>query len=212
MGCVWGKQTLEHQNFALLAAQTCFVFRSNSIIYVLFKKLSSSLVDDGLISKDELQLGLFKSRKKQSLFADRIFKLFDYKQDGVIEFQEFVRSLSVFHPAAPQEEKAIFAFKLYDTWETGFIERDEVRELISALLEESDLVFPSDIIETIINKTFEDADSKRDGKIDIEEWKQFVTRNPSVLKNMTIPHLKDITTAFPSFVVKPEIEDDPNIS
>ncbi|OWM72151.1 hypothetical protein CDL15_Pgr018034 [Punica granatum] len=183
MGCVWGKQTLEHQNFALLAAQTCCFSETDiEALYVLFKKLSSSLVDDGLISKDELQLGLFKSRKKQSLFADRvsydhkfntshsrplilsfptccnipllsqIFKLFDYKQDGVIEFQEFVRSLSVFHPAAPQEEKAIFAFKLYDTWETGFIERDEVRELISALLEESDLVFPSDIIETIINK------------------------------------------------------------
>ena len=32
--------------------------------------------------------------------------MFDDNQDGVIEFGEFVRCLSIFHPAAPQAEKA----------------------------------------------------------------------------------------------------------
>lgn len=40
-------------------------------------------------------------------FSPRIFKLFDHKHDGVIDFQEFVRSLSVFHPAAAPDEKAV---------------------------------------------------------------------------------------------------------
>ena len=36
----------------------------------------------------------------------QVFELFDIKQNHVIEFGEFVRSLSVFHPKAPLPEKA----------------------------------------------------------------------------------------------------------
>ena len=35
-----------------------------------------------------------------------MFELFDIKRNSVIEFGEFVRSLSVFHPQAPLEAKA----------------------------------------------------------------------------------------------------------
>jgi Ca2+-binding EF-hand superfamily protein len=56
----------------------------------------------------------------------QVFQLFDVKRNGVIEFGEFVRSLSVFHPHSRNEEKMEFAFKLYDLHQTGYIEREEV--------------------------------------------------------------------------------------
>ncbi|XP_057813739.1 calcineurin B-like protein 1 isoform X2 [Cryptomeria japonica] len=169
-----------HEEPALLASETLFCINEVEALYVLFKNLSSSVIDDGLIHKEELQLALFRCATKENLFADRVFDLFDKNHNGVIEFGEFVRGLSIFHPEASREDKIDFAFRLYDLRQTGYIEREE---------------------------TFLDADFRHDNKIDREEWRQFVVRHPSLLKIMTLPYLRNITTAFPSFIFNTEVDD-----
>ncbi|XP_016575916.2 calcineurin B-like protein 10 isoform X2 [Capsicum annuum] len=167
-------------DLARLAAESRFNVNEVEALYELFKKLSCSIIDDGLIHKEELQLALLQTPSGENLFLDRVFDLFDEKQNGVIEFEEFIHALNIFHPYAPIEDKIDFAFRLYDLRQTGFIEREE---------------------------TFADADADGDGKIDKKDWKEFVIRHPSLLKNMTLPYLKDITTAFPSFVFNTQVED-----
>ncbi|XP_035836787.1 calcineurin B-like protein 1 isoform X2 [Helianthus annuus] len=134
MGCIYStvaKHTPGYENPALLADETLFTMIEVEALYELFNKLSSSIIDDGLIHK--------------------------------------------------------------------------LKEMV--LLHESDLVLSEDIIEMIVEKTFSDEDIKGDRKIDEDEWKQFVARNPSLIKNMTLPYLKDITLAFPSSVLSSEVED-----
>ncbi|KAK6155581.1 hypothetical protein DH2020_009829 [Rehmannia glutinosa] len=198
MGCFHSKTSRYYPGYeepTVLAAETPFTVSEVEALHELYKKISSSIID------------LMGSFIRRNLFADRIFDLFDYKRNGVIEFGEFVRSLGVFHPNAPVADKVAFAFRLYDLRNTGYIEKDELKEMVLALLHESDLVLSEDFVEMIVDKTFCDADTKGDGRIDLDEWKEFVSKNPSLIKNMTLPYLKDITLAFPSFVVHSEIDD-----
>ncbi|XP_031284521.1 calcineurin B-like protein 10 [Pistacia vera] len=201
------KCRLAIRDLARLANESRFTVNEVEALHELYDGLSCSIIKDGLIHKEELQLALFHTPQGENLFLDRVFDLFDEKKNGVIEFEEFVHTLSIFHPYAPMEEKIDFAFRLYDLRQTGFIEREEVKQMVVAILNESEIKLSDDLVESIIDKTFADADTDKDGRINKDEWKEFVIRNPSLLKNMTLPYLKDVTTIFPSFVFNTEVED-----
>ncbi|KAL5052832.1 hypothetical protein RYX36_033514, partial [Vicia faba] len=153
------RSKVKHQQSSILASETSFTVNEVEALFDLFKKLSSSIFDDGCIHKEEFQLALFRNSSKQNLLASRVFDMFDIKRNGVIEFGEFVRSLSIFHPRASEDKKIEFAFKLFDLRKTGYIEHSELKKMVLATLNESEVTVSDDIVESIVEK-FKVVDTK----------------------------------------------------
>lgn len=58
------------------------------------------------------------------------------------------------------------------------------------------MIFNNDGVLNVCGQTFSEADVDEDGKIDKSEWHNFVIKNPSLLKIMTLPYLRYETNIF----------------
>ncbi|XP_024441941.1 calcineurin B-like protein 7 isoform X8 [Populus trichocarpa] len=189
MGCCQSKGTKTTawcKELTVLASGTPFTVSEVEALHELFKKLSSSVIGDGFISK------IFSLRSSGTTIR-RICL-----QTGclICLMSSAMESLSL---------ENSFNLWVSSIQMLQLKKKSTLKEMVVALLQESNLELSDDVVQTIVDKTFSDADSKGDGKIDPEEWKEFVSKNPSIIKNMTLPYLKDVTVAFPSFVLISEL-------
>ncbi|GJU59169.1 retrovirus-related pol polyprotein from transposon TNT 1-94 [Tanacetum coccineum] len=123
MGCI-NSTPKEFKNLPIydpvaLAAETPFTVNEVEALYELFEKLSSSVLDDGLIGKDEFNLALFRNHSKPNLFADRIFDLFDVNRSGHIEFNEMLLGEAIQNFAKKESMKKAFQDMLHELGEVN---------------------------------------------------------------------------------------------
>ena len=194
-----------------LAKNTYF---SENDVVVLKTLFDSVAKEDGVIDESEFIEALFGKKKREEclmnqkkgqqgkfMFERRLFEKFDSNQEGYIFFDEFVRTLNVFHPRMNTNEKAKFAFDLYDVNGNGVITREELKELVSAVMKRSIFLnLDEEAIERVLDSTFEQVDIEKDGSISYEEFYRMVKENRKCIANMTIPTLTTLSTEYPEFI------------
>ena len=112
-----------------------------------------------------------------------------------------MKALNVFHPRASTNDKAKFAFDLYDVNGNGVITREELKQLVSAVMKRSIFLnLDEEAIERVLDTTFEQVDVEKDGSISYQEFYRMVKENRKCIANMTIATLATLSTEYPEFI------------
>jgi len=146
-------------------------------LFVSFSKDGSSLTNEEFCS----MLGL-----KTSLFVERVFVLLDGDHDGKLTFKEVASILSIFSEKGTLDEKLKFSFKIYDIDGDQYISKEELSKMLVASLMENNLDLPKEYMEQMIDFTFKEGDSDKDGKISFEDYRVMVVTHPNMVGNLTI--------------------------
>ena len=111
---------------------------------------------------------------KRSPFSDRVFSIMDEDGSGEIDFREFVVAVWNY---CTFELKALvkFAFGLFDLDGSGFLEQDELEELIKEVYGDT---YDSNVrVQRIVDKLYEN----KDGQISFMEFQNFNQKYPALL-------------------------------
>jgi serine/threonine-protein phosphatase 2B regulatory subunit len=104
-----------------------------------------------------------------------------------INFNDFLKMLSVFSESSPVIEKERLAFLLYDIDKDGFISENELFEVMKTMVGDN---VNDDDLRTMVKSTIKDGDTTGDGKLNFNEFRQLM-KDEDIQSKMTIQFSAD---------------------
>lgn len=106
-------------------------------------------------------------KKNATVLVNHIFRVFDQDDNGFIDFKEFMLATDMTSCGSPDEQLR-WAFKMYDEDGSGNIEKQELQEMITSLLEIQGM--STDVVSSKISELFSTLDLNGDGLISEDEF------------------------------------------
>ncbi|KAF7483995.1 calcineurin subunit B type 2 [Marmota monax] len=142
-----------------------------------FKKLdfdkSGTLSVNEFMSLPELQ---------QNPLVKRVIDIFDTDGNGEVDFTEFIRGTSQFSVKGDEEQKLMFAFRIYDVDKDGYISNGELFQVLKMMVGNN---LKDWQLQQLVDKTIIIMDKDGDGKLSFEEFSA-VVRDLEVHKKLIV--------------------------
>ena len=139
----------------------------------IFKELDET--GEGLLTIKELKKGYkkFFTDDLSDKEFDEIMKNIDQDKSGQISIEEFLRA-TIKYENLISENNLKYAFEYFDKDHSGFLSRDEIKEVLG-------LIDDSHESNKIINDIFKEVDLNGDGQISFEEFKIMMESNQKLI-------------------------------
>ncbi|KAF3841364.1 hypothetical protein F7725_007226, partial [Dissostichus mawsoni] len=159
------------EGLSQLEAQTNFSKQELQILYRGFKNECPS----GVVNEETFKhiYAQFFPHGDVSMYAHYLFNAFDTTNNGSIKFKDFVMGLSILLRGTLRE-KLEWTFHLYDINKDGYINREEMTEIVRAIYDMmGKFTYPAikgDVPQQHVDAFFRKMDKNKDGVVTLEEF------------------------------------------
>jgi len=126
---------------------------------------------------------------KSNPFRDRICHVFSTSEakDGSLTFEDFLDLLSAFSDSATLEIKSHYAFRIFDFDDDGTLDHGDLEKLVNCLTGETDdtRLTPEEMRQLISN-ILEESDIDKDGTVNLSEFQHVISRSPDFVSSFKI--------------------------
>ncbi|XP_033239443.1 Kv channel-interacting protein 4 isoform X3 [Drosophila pseudoobscura] len=124
-----------------------------------------------------------------TLYAHYVFNTLDQDRSGIVSFEDFVQGLSILSRGSV-EEKLRWTFSLYDINGDGFITREEMTDIVTAIYELMGRLpdeYPEEEkIKGKVEQIFQKMDINRDGVVTLEEFLEACRNDDAISRSMSV--------------------------
>ncbi|CAH1989852.1 unnamed protein product [Acanthoscelides obtectus] len=122
-------------------------------------------------------------------YAHYVFNTLDQDHSGLISFEDFVQNLSILSRGS-LEEKLQWAFSLYDINGDGYITREEMTDIVTAIYDLMGKMVEPCIEECTVtervDRIFQKMDKNKDGVVTLDEFLECCTSDEVITRSMAV--------------------------
>ncbi|XP_047208228.1 calcium and integrin-binding protein 1-like [Girardinichthys multiradiatus] len=126
---------------------------------------------------------------KSNPFRKRICHVFSTSEakDGSLTFEDFLDLLSAFSDSATLEIKSHYAFRIFDFDDDGTLDCGDLEKLVNCLTGETDDTrLNSEEMRQLISNILEESDIDKDGTVNLSEFQHVISRSPDFVSSFKI--------------------------